>query len=366
MLRLARESDHHTDPRMLPAGEGVKAVAEHAARTLGSAVVVALPGLGIAVSAPDCADPRAASVSQHVLEPRARRPEAVAELVPVRGDRGPLGAVALLGPSGQSPEATRDVLELAALAVRAALDVEPIPADGAALLFRALRAPRPRSAPEVLARVRAAGSDVAEGAVFVCAAAHTGTAAARSIVLQDAPGAVVDVRGERLDALVPSGMRVARRIAARLGARGAVGLSREERDPGRLHVALREAEIVLALTRSGKLELTTACSGAWRLLARTAALDPAEVEDLAAHVLGPLLGPEPANARLLETLHTYLDMGGNMNATARAGYTHRHTVGYRLERIHTLTGHDPRVLTGRELLSLGLKARVVRDAARAA
>ena len=55
-----------------------------------------------------------------------------------------------------------------------------------------------------------------------------------------------------------------------------------------------------------------------------------------------------------------------MNATARAGYTHRHTVAYRLERIHERTGHDPRQLSGRELLSLGLKARAVRDAARAA
>lgn len=303
---------------------------------------------------------------QHVLEPRAGRPEAVTELVPVGGDRGSLGAVALLGPSGHSPEAIRDVLALAALAVRAALENEPAPADGVALLFRDLRAPLPSSAPEVLARVRAAGADVAEGAVFVCASPRAGPTAARSIVLQDAPGAVVDVRGKRLDALVPSGMRVARRIAARLGTGGAVGLSREERDPGRLHVALREAEIVLALTRGGKLELAAARKGAWRLLARTAALDPAEVDDLAGDVLGPLLGPEPGNARLLDTLQTYLDTGGNMNATARAGYTHRHTVAYRLERIHERTGHDPRQLSGRELLSLGLKARTVRDAARAA
>ena len=40
-----------------------------------------------------------------------------------------------------------------------------------------------------------------------------------------------------------------------------------------------------------------------------------------------------------------------MNATARAGDTHRHTVAYRLERVRELTGHDPRELMGRELLS---------------
>ena len=51
-----------------------------------------------------------------------------------------------------------------------------------------------------------------------------------------------------------------------------------------------------------------------------------------------------------------------MRATAAAGFAHRHTVAYRLERILELTGHDPRRSDGLEQLNLGLKARAVRDA----
>ena len=51
-----------------------------------------------------------------------------------------------------------------------------------------------------------------------------------------------------------------------------------------------------------------------------------------------------------------------MRATAAAGFAHRHTVAYRLERILELTGHDPRRADGLEQLNLGLKARAVRDA----
>ena len=45
-----------------------------------------------------------------------------------------------------------------------------------------------------------------------------------------------------------------------------------------------------------------------------------------------------------------------MNATAKAIYAHRHTVGYRLERVRDLTGLDPFTSEDRERLGLGLKA----------
>jgi sugar diacid utilization regulator len=79
--------------------------------------------------------------------------------------------------------------------------------------------------------------------------------------------------------------------------------------------------------------------------------------------LGPLLDPGTRSAGvLLETLATYLGTGASMRATAAAGFAHRHTVAYRLERILELTGHDPRRAEGLEQLNLGLKARAVRDA----
>lgn len=45
-----------------------------------------------------------------------------------------------------------------------------------------------------------------------------------------------------------------------------------------------------------------------------------------------------------------------MNATARAIFAHRHTVGYRLDRVRELTGLDPGASEDRERLGLGIKA----------
>ena len=45
-----------------------------------------------------------------------------------------------------------------------------------------------------------------------------------------------------------------------------------------------------------------------------------------------------------------------MNATAQAIHAHRHTVGYRLERVKELTALDPLRSEDRERLGLGLKA----------
>ena len=82
--------------------------------------------------------------------------------------------------------------------------------------------------------------------------------------------------------------------------------------------------------------------------------------------LGPLLEPGTrSGAALLDTLATYLETGASMRATAAAGFAHRHTVAYRLERV--ARAHRPRparARTGCEQLDLGLKARAVRDALR--
>jgi sugar diacid utilization regulator len=45
-----------------------------------------------------------------------------------------------------------------------------------------------------------------------------------------------------------------------------------------------------------------------------------------------------------------------MNATAQPIHAHRHTVGYRLERVKELTALDPLRSEDRERLGLGLKA----------
>jgi DNA-binding PucR family transcriptional regulator len=59
---------------------------------------------------------------------------------------------------------------------------------------------------------------------------------------------------------------------------------------------------------------------------------------------------------LVGTLDAYLGANCNMNSTAQTIHAHRHTVGYRLERVKELTGLDPLRSEDRERLGLGLKA----------
>ena len=357
------------------AGGGIAPVARIAAQALGGAVVVALPALGLTISAPDASDRRADAVARHVEDPGGPTPLELAATAPVRDGERPLGAVVLLGPRRLADAAAEQVLALAALAVRTAVSLEDPGAAhaGAGALFAALR---DDPAPDrILARAAALGADVRFGGVALVAAPAPG-AVQRTVaaIRQEAPRALVHVAGERVEALVPAGSpgdagptahAQAVRAARAAACHGAAGVSAPESDAGALPRALREAEIVLALVQRGEAELEDVQGGAWRLLTRLAVMAPAEVDRLARASVGPLLEPGTrSGAALLATLATYLKTGASMRATAQAGFAHRHTIAYRLERIAELTGYDPRDTAGREQLTLGLKALAVSETLR--
>ena len=65
---------------------------------------------------------------------------------------------------------------------------------------------------------------------------------------------------------------------------------------------------------------------------------------------------EQYETELVTTVEAYLDNDGNVAATAKQLFTHRHTIRYRLERVRELCGHDVSSTEGREKLGLGLKA----------
>ena len=355
-------------------GGGVPAVARLAARELGGTVVVALPALDVTVCAPDAADRRAAAVRQHVEDEGAPTPLELTAKAPVRRGEEPLGAVVLLGARRRAArDGAEQILRLAALAVLTAVAL----ADGAALdppsaaaLFDDLRREPAPPADRIVARAEELGCDLRYGGVALAAAPDRGTTQrAVAAILQDAPRALVDARDGRVDALIPeaapphagpSATELAQRAARRLRGHGAVGLSAVERGPGELPRALREADLTLRLTQARAADLDALQSGTWRLLTRLAVMAPGELERVAATTLGPLLEPGTRSGpALLDTLVTYLDTGASMRATAAAGFAHRHTVAYRLERIQELTGHDPRRSDGLEQLQLGLKAQAV-------
>ncbi len=357
--------------------DGIASVARLAAGALDGTVVVALPALDLTVCAPDAGDRRVTAVRRHVADRSAPTPLDLAAEAPVRRDGEALGAVVLLGGRRRATAGTDHVLRLAALAVLTALAPEDgtarAPSAAAAAFFADLRRDAPPSAERIVARAAALGCDLRYGGVALCARPGSGTAQrALAAILQDAPHSVAHHADGSVEAVVPergpassgpSATVLARRAAHRLRRYGPVGLSAPEFGPAELARALREARVVLELDARGAADLDALQTGAWRLLTRLAVMAPGEVERTLGSTLGPLLDPGTRSAgALLETLATYLGTGASMRATAAAGFAHRHTVAYRLERILELTGHDPRRAEGLEQLNLGLKARAVRDA----
>jgi PucR C-terminal helix-turn-helix domain/GGDEF-like domain len=361
------------------AGGGVASVARLAAGALDGTVVVTLPALDLTVCAPDGDRRRVTAVRRHVEDRSAPTPLELAAEAPVRRGEEPLGAVVLLGGRRRATAEADQVLRLAALAVLTAVALEDgtarAPATGAGAFFAELHGGP--DGERIVARARELGCELRYGGIALCAAPESGTVQrALAAIVQDAPRAIVHAGGGVFEALVPHGdpsdggpdaTELARRAARRLGRHGAVGLSAPESAPAELPRALREARLVRELEARGAAALDELQTGAWRLLTRLAVMAPAEVERLLASTLGPLLDPGTrSGGALLETLTTYLDTGASMRATAAAGFAHRHTVAYRLERILELTGHDPRRADGLEQLNLGLKALAVRDALRRA
>jgi sugar diacid utilization regulator len=67
---------------------------------------------------------------------------------------------------------------------------------------------------------------------------------------------------------------------------------------------------------------------------------------------------DAANAPLVDTLETYLELAGDARATAEALTLHRATLYHRLNRIEKLTG--ARLKTGDDRLALHLGLRLAR------
>jgi PucR family transcriptional regulator, purine catabolism regulatory protein len=303
------------------AGDGLDAVAALTAEATGGTVAIVLPAVGAAAAGVG-GERRLAAVRRFVAARLAGQPGALPEGyaadAAIGSDGEKVGAVVLLDEGRPAAAGAQAVLRLAAVAALNLVALSDVTADGpraaAALLEDLRRAPME---PETLvARARRLGVDLGGGAV-----------------------------------------------AERLSARAAVGFSAHEPAPGRLHAALREADVALALVRAGEASPADAAAGAWQLLVRLAVADPAALRRLCDTSVGPALAHDAAHGSdLVGTFRTYLAHGANMNAAAAAIPSHRHTVAYRLDRLRDLTGLHPSSADDRERLGLGVKARLVLDA----
>ena len=136
------------------------------------------------------------------------------------------------------------------------------------------------------------------------------------------------------------------------------GRSRRCADPVDLHRAGAEALLAANVAvAQGEQMLAFEDTGAYRLLLPAMSEEPGELERFYAETLAPLAAyDEQYETDLVATVEAYLDNDGNVAATAKQLFTHRHTVRYRLERVKELCGLDIFSTEGREKLGLGLKA----------
>jgi sugar diacid utilization regulator len=137
-----------------------------------------------------------------------------------------------------------------------------------------------------------------------------------------------------------------------------IGASRRVSDPVDLYRAGNEARLAVNVGEAeGRPLLAFEDTGAYRLLLPAMSEDPGELERFFAETIEPLAAyDDQYETELVATVEAYLANDGNVAATAKQLFTHRHTIRYRLERVRDLCGHDVSATEGREKLGLGLKA----------
>ncbi|MFJ2116363.1 MULTISPECIES: PucR family transcriptional regulator [unclassified Streptomyces] len=127
-----------------------------------------------------------------------------------------------------------------------------------------------------------------------------------------------------------------------------------------LHEAVRRARLTLQALRAGALLARPSwdCLRAWRMVVEAPpGLDPREIHPGVADL------HRQKSPDLLITARTFLDLGGDVQATAHALHLHRTTLYYRLDRIKALTSVDLRTGPDRHDLDLALRLTAFREAA---
>jgi hypothetical protein len=365
------------------AGDDVLAVAATTAAALHCPVAIAIPALGLPVVAPEQAlddatlqivgeYARAAAGGADLPAMGETGSSPIVDAVPVRLADATVGIVAALSEPGTNGSAALSAperhawLEAAATAasvtelIRDAHGAAPAAAAEVDLLAE-LAAGSPDDLPHFLSRARRLGVELGSGAVAL--AGRTSSPA------QDAPAtaagepALIAVRGPGrllgVCALDGDGTDAgAQRLAQQLTAAGwTVSRSAPRRDPALLHAAVAEAELLaeIAVGADGP----DGVRDTYRLLIGVLLRDRGELQELERRTVSPLADyDERHDTELLATLRAFLAHDGSTE-TAEAMALHRHTVGYRLARVHEVSGLSPYESDGRERLSLGIKAQEI-------
>jgi sugar diacid utilization regulator len=354
-------------------GAGLPAVARAAARLLGASVALidrSSSVLAVAGASPD-QEQRLLSGGDGVTRVELRVADAV------------VGELRYRAPQPPDPAIARMVTTLLALEMERSRAPEWASEEVSSAFVAAVLAREVTDRGDIVARAAELGADLDRGAgVLVLRAspraAQSGEWRQRVLVLAMrtlrslAPGALASADGGEAAAevavIVPAEdderlARAAAGLARELddslpGFHLTTGRSRRCADPVDLYRAGSEARLAVNVGEAeGHPTLAFEDTGAYRLLLPAMSEDPGELERFYAETIEPLATyDEQYETELVRTVEAYLDNDGNVAATAKQLFTHRHTVRYRLERVRELCGHDVSATEGREKLGLGLKA----------
>ncbi|HWB68421.1 MAG TPA: helix-turn-helix domain-containing protein [Solirubrobacterales bacterium] len=303
--------------------------------------------------------------------------------VPLRVADSVVGELRYRSRAEPDPTLARMVTTLLALELERARSPEWESEEVAGAFVSAVLEREMKAAGEIVARAAELGSDLEQGAGVLIVraaprAAQSGEWRARVLTLVQralrslAPGSLTAAEGGEVAAevavIVPAedeerlaraGAGLARELEDSLGGfHITIGRSRRAADPAELYRSGSEARLAVNVGEAeGKASLAFEDTGAYRLLLPAMSEDPRELERFYAETIEPLaLYDDQYETELVATIEAYLDNDGNVAATAKQLFTHRHTIRYRLERARDLCGHDVSATEGREKLGLGLKA----------
>ncbi len=355
----------------IESGAGLPAVARAASKVLNASVALidrSSAVLAVGGAAPD-QEQKLLAGDDGVVSVELRVADAAVGELRYRADPAPDPAIA------------RMVSTLIALELERARAPEWASEEAAAEFVQALLGRELGEGDEIVARAAELGTELASGAGVLIVraaprAAQAGDWRARVLTLalrtlrSAAPGSLAALDGgdaAEITALVPAAddgrlqraaLALERELAETLAAfHVTIGVSRRT-DPGELHRAGNEARLAVNVGEAeGRAILAFEDTGAYRLLLPAMSEDPGELQRFYSETIEPLASyDEQYETELVTTIEAYLENDGNVAATAKQLFTHRHTIRYRLERARDLCGHDVSSTEGREKLGLGLKA----------
>jgi PucR family transcriptional regulator, purine catabolism regulatory protein len=293
-----------------------------------------------------------------------------------------VGELRYRGGADPDPAIARMVTTLLGLELERARSPEWESEEVAGAFVRAVLAREVTDRGDIVARAAEMGADLDKGAGVLIVraaprAAQTGEWRARVLTLTlralrslssgalasaeegEAAEISVIVPTEDDERLARASVGLARELEDGLpGLHMTIGHSRLAGDPVDLYRAGNEARLAVNVGEAEERSpLAFEDTGAYRLLLPAISEDPRELERFYAETVAPLSAyDEQYETELVATVEAYLDNDGNVAATAKQLFTHRHTIRYRLERVKELCGHDVSATEGREKLGLGLKA----------